>query len=176
MLDVLFGLCFFAILVYFLYAFITRKKRRIARERHKIAREERERAEQLHKMVKSRWCDFKMSTVWKAYRENILAADSNHLGKIISVKGKIRTIERKEYESQFSYSSNPFILLSTSAGGHVGCDMQEGEEKLLMEMRVGDKVKVCGWITSINQDLRAIYLGDCLIQTVEEKEKKDGSE
>ena len=165
-----FWLYLFVILVWFLCAFITRKKRRIAREKREMVREEHRRAKQLREMIKLRWCDFKMSTVWKAYRENILAADSKYLEKIILVKGKIQTIERKKYESQFLIGSDLFILLYVS-GRHIGCFMQEGEEKLLMEMRVGDEVNVYGRISSIDRDLRIIYLSDCLVQTMEQEER-----
>lgn len=150
----------FLILVYFAYAFSTRKKRRIAKEKRK-------RRKKLRRMAKLCWRDFRVSNALKAYKENTLVADSDYLRKIILVKGKIRTID-KEYPYDSAIFKEPVIFLSNSRFS-VWCWMQESEEELLMEMQVGDEINVYGVINNrINQDIPVIRLVDCLIQTMEE--------
>lgn len=158
MLDVLFACSFVLFPLLCLGFWVSTSEKRKIRKRKK----------QLCWMAKLCWRDFSMSNALKAYQENTIRANSNYIGKTILVTGKIQTIDKK-HSSPEAIGETPFIQLS-NYNFRTTCWMQESEERLLMEMQVGNEVNVYGRINWINEDPPSICLENCLILTTEEEQ------
>ena len=109
-----------------------------------------------------------MRPIFKAYRENEIAAEAKYIGAIVLVEGTVNRITTGEL-SEYDLFSRPILVLSGHVScymlEHVSCYMLESERERLMEIQVTDEVNVYGVVAGFGLDPDYLVLKDCLIQT-----------
>ncbi len=156
MSDLLVALYFISVISIPVYVFSSRKKRK-----------SRKRKRELRRMMEQCSHEDNMRLIFKAYRENEIAAEAKYIGAIVRVEGTVNRITTGEL-SEYDVFSRPVVVLS----GYVSCYMLESERERLMEIRVTDKVNVYGVVVGFGLDPDRLILKDCLIQT--EEGEQDG--
>ena len=110
-----------------------------------------------------------MRPIFKAYKENEIAAEAKYIGAIVLVEGTVNRITTGEL-SKDEFISRPVLVLSD----YVSCYMLESEWERLMEIQVTDEVNVYGVVAGFGLDPDYLVLKDCLIQT--EEAEQNGSQ
>ena len=151
MFELLAALYFIFLISIPVYIFSSRKKRK-----------SRKRKRELRRMMERCSLETNMRPIFKAYRENEIAAEAKYIGAIVLVEGTVNRITTGEL-SEYDLFSRPILVLS----GHVSCYMLESERERLMEIQVTDEVNVYGVVAGFGLDPDYLVLKDCLIQTEE---------
>lgn len=163
---------FVLIFGYFVYRFLTRKKRKLKKELKSKRAHLEKKSKHLHWLMEECSNEFKISDLMKAYRENEISGKEKYRGKVVYISGIITRITHVNIDTQYYSETHPTMLL-LHRRTRVQCYMFEDDDTPLRDLKKDDEISVYGVIDQYSIDVGDkmgwVLLTECVIPPTEEE-------